>query len=82
MKKNSFASLLDKEDALDDFKTVDGNENGRVTWYEYLTHLHTTEKDINALQAKKNRTEMEETLLKVCVGKVGWPKREAILKTN
>ena len=52
---------------MDDFKDVDGNENGRVTWYEYLTHLHTTEQEIKALHVKKNRSKLEEKLLTVCL---------------
>ena len=52
---------------MDDFKDVDGNENGRVTWYEYLTHLHTTEQEIKALHEKKNRSKLEEKLLTVYV---------------
>ena len=61
-----FASLLDKEDALDDFtEKIDKNEDKKVTWSEYLAHLNTTEKDVQRIRNKKNKTKEEESLLKV-----------------
>jgi len=56
---NSYKSL-DSEEAKEEFKTIDLDENGRVTWEEYLKKVYSyTPQELDEI-AKKNDKEMKE----------------------